>query len=89
MRIPAANQRRVRALFGKTAFVTAYACSGCVTFVGDKHSRGCLYRWHLQPCPGGPIVWSIKRPTTFGFQQILGQGESLTAAIDAAKRYRV
>lgn len=91
---PAQAVKRARLLFdlhptlgvvykGDKIIARAFACRGQVWTAGRKSTRGCGYN-HLQPCPGGPIVYQIVRQTTGAgllFHCIEASGDSWKGAL--------
>lgn len=68
---------------GDKIIARAFACTGQVWFAGRKSTRGCGYN-HLQPCPGGPIIYQIVRQTLGAgllFHCIEASGDSWTEAL--------
>lgn len=63
-------------------------CSGQMMVAGSKVTCGCGHR-HLQPCPGGPMVYEIHRLSGIAgmvFRCIEAYGESWADAIEDLKR---
>ena len=59
---------------------TVAACCGQYVTSGRKTTRGCGQEGHQQPCPGGPLVYTIARRTKM-FRVIESRADSWRAAI--------
>lgn len=55
-------------------------CAGQLMSGGMRPTRGCGHA-HLQPCPGGPLIYSIRRYTSM-FCCIEASGDSWRDALD-------
>ncbi len=78
----------LRSVYGDSVMsASVYRCTGQVMYAGRKTTRGCGHTRHLQPCPGGPMVYQISRQYSI-FNVIEARAESWRAAIDQILKQR-